>query len=427
MITEEVLRRPLVRPLLVWIAGILLQSTTGCSRGALLLLLLSLLVIIFAFVFSMCRRREVFSYDMRWLWGAAFLPLLLSFAMQRTALRMTESEEPKASSLTRVAREKQMRLVKPFERLRLTEEEKSVLATITLGYRGDMSRDVRQQFSVTGVAHILSVSGFHVAVVCGFLTMVFSFLPGSTLFRWLRYLSTMALLWCFVAITGMAASAVRSGLMLSFYLSGRVLLRRTDGYNTLAAAAFCMLAYDPLYLFDIGFQLSYLAVLSILFLWPRIHSLIVVRNPLLEKPWSWVAVAMAAQAGTALLSLYYFRQFSLVFLFTNLPLSFLSTYLIPAGLLYVLLPPATPGYGLLELMVEKLTHAMFWIVEAFSRVTQAALWYRIDGGFTLLGYASIVFFLLYIKTRRPKMLLTGLLLLLLIIIKLIVEDCLLPS
>ena len=95
MITEEVLRRPLVRPLFVWIAGILLQSTIGGSHSAMLLLLLSLSVIVFAFVFSMCRRMEVFSYDMRWLWGAAFLPLLLSFAMQRTAFRMAESEEPR--------------------------------------------------------------------------------------------------------------------------------------------------------------------------------------------------------------------------------------------------------------------------------------------------------------------------------------------
>ena len=73
-------------------------------------------------------------------------------------------------------------------------------------------------------------------------------------------------------------------------------------------------------------------------------------------------------------------------------------------------------------MVEKLTHAMFWIVEAFSRVTQAALWYRVDGWFTVLGYSSIVFFLLYIKTRRPKMLLMGLLLFLLIILKLLIVD-----
>ena len=93
-----------------------------------------------------------------------------------------------------------------------------------------------------------------------------------------------------MVITGLAASAVRAGLMLTLYLTGRVLRRMTDGYNTLAAAAFCMLVFNPLYLFDIGFQLSYLAVLSILYLQPRLQNLIVVRNPVIAIPWGWITV-----------------------------------------------------------------------------------------------------------------------------------------
>ena len=296
-----------------------------------------------------------------------------------------------------------------------------MLATITLGYRKDMSRDVRKRFSVTGVAHLLAVSGFHVAVVCGFLSFLFSFLPKSGFCRWGRYLSTLCLLWCFVVVTGLAPSAVRDGLMLTLYLTGQVLRRRTDGYNTLAAAAFCMLVFNPLYLFDVGFQLSYLAVLAILFLQPRLQNLIVVRNPLVAIPWGWITVTLAAQAGTTLLCLYYFRQFSLVFLCTNLPLTFLSTFLIPAGLVWLLLPPGIPGYGLLQLFVERLTHTLFWIVDAFSRVTQVTFQDRIDVWFTVLGYSSILSFLLYVKTRRPGFLLAGLLLLLFIFFELLIE------
>lgn len=102
--------------------------------------------------------------------------------------------------------------------------------------------------------------------------------------------------------------------MLSLYLTGRALRRVTDGYNTLAAAAFCMLAYNPYYLFDVGFQLSYLAVFFILFLVPRFKEWIVVRNPLLAMPWEWITVSIAAQIGTALLCFYYFGQFSDSFL-----------------------------------------------------------------------------------------------------------------
>ena len=361
------------------------------------------------------------NYELRWVWGAVFLSLLLSLSIQRTAYWQERGDSNEVSLLMELGGKGQERLLEPFERLNLSKEEKSVLATITLGYRKEMDREVRRRFSVTGVAHLLAVSGFHVAVVCGFLSLLFSFLLKNSFYSWLRYLLTLCLLWSFVVITGLAASAVRAGLMLTLYLTGRVLRRMTDGYNTLAAAAFCMLVFNPLYLFDIGFQLSYLAVLSILYLQPRLQNLIVVRNPVIAMPWGWITVTLAAQAGTALLCLYYFRQFSLVFLCTNLPLTFLATFLIPAGLIWLLLPVGIPGYGLLQLFVEKLTHTLFWIVDAFSRVEEAVFYGRIDLLLTILGYGSILSFLLFTKTKRPGVLFAGLLLLLFILFDLLIE------
>lgn len=420
MIIKEIQKRPFVRPLFIWITGILLQSIFNCSIISFLLIVIPTVFIAFAWLAPGIDVAGC-NYELRWIWGVVFLSLLLSFSIQRTAYWQGGRGESGTSFLMEFAGGKQGYLLKPFDRLNLSKEEKSVLATITLGYRKDMSRDVRKRFSLTGVAHLLAVSGFHVAVVCGFLSLLFSFLPKSPFYRWLKYLLTLCLLWCFVVITGLAPSAVRAGLMLTLYLSGRVLRRTTDGYNTLAAAAFCMLAFNPLYLFDVGFQLSYLAVLSILFLQPRLQDLIMVRNPIVAIPWGWITVTLAAQAGTTLLCLYYFGQFSLVFLCTNLPLTFLATFLIPAGLIWILLPAGIPGYGLLQLFVEKMTHTLFWIVDSFSRVTQVAFYTRIGLLVTVLGYGSILCFLLYLKTRRPGMLLAGLLLLLFIFFDLLIE------
>ena len=420
MIIKEIQKRPFVRPLFIWITGILLQSIFNCSIISFLLIVIPTVFIAFAWLAPGIDVAGC-NYELRWIWGVVFLSLLLSFSIQRTAYWQGGRGESDTSFLMEFAGGKQEYLLKPFDRLNLSKEEKSVLATITLGYRKDMSRDVRKRFSLTGVAHLLAVSGFHVAVVCGFLSLLFSFLPKSPFYRWLKYLLTLCLLWCFVVITGLAPSAVRAGLMLTLYLTGRVLRRTTDGYNTLAAAAFCMLAFNPLYLFDVGFQLSYLAVLSILFLQPRLQDLIMVRNPIVAIPWGWITVTLAAQAGTTLLCLYYFGQFSLVFLCTNLPLTFLATFLIPAGLIWVLLPAGIPGYGLLQLFVEKMTHTLFWIVDSFSRVTQVAFYTRIGLLVTVLGYGSILCFLLYLKTRRPGMLLAGLLLLLFIFFDLLIE------
>lgn len=420
MIIKEIQKRPFVRPLFIWITGILLQSIFNCSIISFLLIVIPTVFIAFAWLAPGIDVAGC-NYELRWIWGVVFLSLLLSFSIQRTAYWQGGRGESDTSFLMEFAGGKQEYLLKPFDRLNLSKEEKSVLATITLGYRKDMSRDVRKRFSLTGVAHLLAVSGFHVAVVCGFLSLLFSFLPKNPFYRWLKYLLTLCLLWCFVVITGLAPSAVRAGLMLTLYLTGRVLRRTTDGYNTLAAAAFCMLAFNPLYLFDVGFQLSYLAVLSILFLQPRLQDLIMVRNPIVAMPWGWITVTLAAQAGTTLLCLYYFGQFSLIFLCTNLPLTFLATFLIPAGLIWILLPAGIPGYGLLQLFVEKMTHTLFWIVDSFSRVTQVAFYTRIGLLVTVLGYGSILCFLLYLKTRRSGMLLAGLLLLLFIFFDLLIE------
>lgn len=420
MIIKEIQKRPFIRPLFIWITGILLQASFDCSLVSLLLIIIPLLIVAFSYLVPKVESGGG-NYELRWLWGAVFLSLLLSLSIQRTFYCQERGDSSETSLLMELGGKGQERLLEPFERLNLSKEEKSVLATITLGYRKEMDREVRKRFSVTGVAHLLAVSGFHVAVVCGFLSLLFSFLPKNSFYSWLRYLLMLCLLWSFVVITGLAASAVRAGLMLTLYLTGRVLRRMTDGYNTLAAAAFCMLVFNPLYLFDIGFQLSYLAVLSILYLQPRLQNLIVVRNPVIAIPWGWITVTLAAQAGTTLLCLYYFRQFSLVFLCTNLPLTFLATFLIPAGLIWLLLPVGIPGYGLLQLFVEKLTHTLFWIVDAFSRVEEAVFYGRIDLLLTILGYGSILSFLLFTKTKRPGVLFAGLLLLLFILFDLLIE------
>ena len=399
MIIKEIQKRPFIRPLFIWITGILLQAFFDCSVVSLLLIIIPLLIVAFSYLIPKVES-ESGNYELRWVWGAVFLSLLLSLSIQRTAYWQERGDSSETSLLMELGGKGQERLLEPFERLNLSKEEKSVLATITLGYRKGMDREVRKRFSVTGVAHLLAVSGFHVAVVCGFLSLLFSFLPKNSFYSWLRYLLMLCLLWSFVVITGLAASAVRAGLMLTLYLTGRVLRRMTDGYNTLVAAAFCMLVFNPLYLFDIGFQLSYLAVLSILYLQPRLQNLIVVRNPVIAIPWGWITVTLAAQAGTTLLCLYYFRQFSLVFLCTNLPLTLLATFLIPAGLIWLLLPLNFPCYEYLQHLVEKLTHALCQIVEAFSRVPNMTIYIPVDLWMVILGYCFILFVLLYLKTMR---------------------------
>lgn len=182
-----------------------------------------------------------------------------------------------------------------------------------------------------------------------------------------------------------------------------------------------MLAYNPYYLFDVGFQLSYLAVFFILFLVPRFKEWIVVRNPLLAMPWEWITVSIAAQIGTALLCFYYFGQFSTVFLFTNLPVTLLAMFLIPFAFLWLGYPVDFYGYDWIQKIVEGLVHGMVRVVDVFSVMPYATITGRFSFFEMLGGYGFLVLCLIYMKIREPKVLLAALTLLLIISVKILIE------
>ncbi len=406
---RELQRRPFVRPLFLWITGILLQLTFSYNYLSILFLLYPCLLLLSA-VFLNRKMGATCCYSARWIWGAAFACLLLALSVQVTEWK--QNRPAKQTAILQLAGEKQTELVDAFDSLHLPDEEKSVLATITLGYRKGMNRETRKRFSVAGVAHILAVSGFHVAIVCGFISFLLSFFPRYGIWKWLKYLSTLVLLWGFICITGLAASAVRAGLMLSLYLTGKALRRNADSYNTLAAAAFGMLVYNPLYLFDVGFQLSYIAVFSILYIQPMLRRCIVVKNPLLAVPWDLLTVTVAAQIGTSLLCCYYFGQVSSVFLFTNLPLVIIAMLLVPLSLLWLGMPHWLPGLEVLQQVVETLAGWMVKIVDLFSHVPGAAFTFRLDFSDMLIGYGILFSVMASIRKYTPKYLLLWLFLLL---------------
>ena len=165
-------------------------------------------------------KRQALDYASRWLSGVPVLLLLLTLSVETCYLR----ERYPASAFSawqREAAEVQSILVKRLDQLSLTDAEKSVLATLTLGYRQSMRQAVRQQFAAAGVAHVLAVSGFHVAIVCGALSFVTFFLRHRVWGRWIRYLLLLVGLWGFAFLTGLSPSAVRAALMLTFYLTGK--------------------------------------------------------------------------------------------------------------------------------------------------------------------------------------------------------------
>ncbi len=228
-----------------------------------------------------------------------------------------------------------------YRKYNITGDEFGVLAALTLGYTDELQPDLLKSYSATGAMHILSVSGLHVGIVYAVILFLLGFLSKNKRQKILKIILIMLFLWTYAFITGLSPAVLRATIMFSFVTVSAGMGWKSQIYNNIFASAFCLLLYNPNYLFDIGFQLSYSAVLSIVFFQPQISGWIFISNKLLKKAWDLVAVSLAAQLGTAPFVLYYFHQFPNFFLLTNLvaiPLSTVIIYLAIGLLLITFIP-----------------------------------------------------------------------------------------
>lgn len=193
--------------------------------------------------------------------------------------------------------------------------EQGLAEALLIGYKDDLDKQLVQSYTRTGVVHIIAISGMHLALIYGLLSWLTKPLARVS---WFRLLLILAGLWGFSLLTGGGASVVRSTVMFSFVVLGNVLKRKMSVYNSLALSAFLLLCYQPYWLWDVGFQLSYGAVLSIVIFYRPVYGWADLTHPLLDAVWKSMAVSLAAQILTTPLSLYHFHQFPVLFLLTNL-------------------------------------------------------------------------------------------------------------
>jgi competence protein ComEC len=213
----------------------------------------------------------------------------------------------------------------------------ALAAALLFGYRNDLDKDLQQSFSRIGAAHILAISGTHFSILFGMMYFMLSFTGNSRKGRFVKQLILLPLMWGFAFLTGFSPSVIRAALMLSIWGLGDAFFHRSFSLNTIAVAAFFMLLFHPLYLYDVGFQLSFLAVASIVVINPYLVSLYETKNLLIKYLWELSCVSISAQIGVLPLSVYYFHQFPLTFLLTNIllmPLAAILLFLIPVSLLF---------------------------------------------------------------------------------------------
>ena len=198
------------------------------------------------------------------------------------------------------------------------EVELSVLHALILGQQQDISPEILQNYRFAGAVHILSVSGLHVAYIYIFLNFILRFFPNNNSGKIMKLILLLFSLWSFALLAGMAPAIVRAVVMFSFVSIGKHLHRNTNIFHTLLASAVFILLCKPSFLFDVGFQLSYVALFFIVWVHPIFSNFWQPKNKTVKYFWEILTVSFAAQIGTFPLSFYYFHQFPSLFFITNL-------------------------------------------------------------------------------------------------------------
>ncbi len=198
------------------------------------------------------------------------------------------------------------------------KDELGIAEALLIGYTNDLDKDLVQAYSNTGVVHIIAISGMHLALIYGLLVWLFAKIPFINKSKIAQVVLILSCLWLFALLTGAAASVLRSAVMFTFIAVGKNLSKQSSIYNSLAGSAFVMLCYNPYFLWDVGFQLSYLAVVGIIIFQKSIYNWFYIKNKLLNEIWKLMAISLAAQVLTFPVCIYYFHQFPNLFLITNI-------------------------------------------------------------------------------------------------------------
>lgn len=236
------------------------------------------------------------------------------------------------------------------------DQNQAVAMALILGVTEGIDNDLLSAYAASGAMHVLAVSGMHVGIIYVIILFLFKPLKKYRWSPWLIACLSIFLLWSFAFVTGLSPSVLRAVTMFSFVALAKPLGWRTNIYNTLATSAFVLLLYDPYLIMSVGFQLSYLAVLGIVYLQKPLYNLWVIDSALGNWVWEITCISIAAQVATFALGMLYFHQFPVYFMVSNLFVIPLSTIILVGGILLL-------AFSWFTAIAELLGWALHWLIE----------------------------------------------------------------
>ena len=272
----------------------------------------------------------------------------------RIFLREGQYDLLKGCSLMNISRNALVfreKLIEILYRSGIQEDRVPLISSISFGARDEVDKETVQSFTNTGVIHVLAVSGMNVGLIFIILDFFLRFMKRWKLGFLFHTSAVLIGIWSYALVTGMSASILRAAVMFTFVVIGNAFRRNANIFNSLAVSAFFLVLWDPAIMRDIGFQLSYAAVLAIVVIQPLLYKRLYFKSRFLDKIWLLLSVTFAAQIGTLPFTLQYFHQFPVYFWLANLAviplvtcilylsfvvvfLSLISGFLPPFSLLY---------------------------------------------------------------------------------------------
>ncbi len=302
-----------------------------------------------------------------------------------------------------------------YDRLRasgLAGDELATAGALTLGYKEELSQELRQHFQVSGAAHVLAVSGLHTGILYGVIVWLLTLggrlrpMHENRIGRWALSLVVIAAMWGYAWLTGMTPSVVRAVVMVTIFEVGRMSYQRAFSLNTIAAAAFFILVARPTDLWSVSFQLSFAATAAIVLIVNKsIYRDVEIsryRNTILGKIGSFfggiIVVSIAAQIGTLPVTIHYFGQVSTYFLVTNLIVLPLATFLVPCSLISIALGGTVAG-----VLFSRITFALAWLMNHatgwIEHLPGSTFPAHAGSGMVLFYYVLLALFLLFLPKK----------------------------
>ncbi len=279
----------------------------------------------------------------------------------------------------------------------------AVGAALIMGERSQLSQEIKQAYSNSGAVHVLSVSGLHVGVLAIVLRFLFGWFGQNKKAQKLGLLLELGSIWLFTLLTGAAPATLRAAVMFSMIIGARAVVRQYNIWNILAASAFSLLCWQPNLLWDIGFQLSYLAIAGIVAFQPWIYERWSAPNVVLDYIWKLTSVGIAAQLSTGPLSIYYFHQFPLFFWLSGLVAVPLSGLVLMLGLSLFLLEalhiPAEWIGQILSWSIQ-LLNGLIVAIHELPQAVVSGFWWNAMATLGMYGVLTLVCMALYSRKLR---------------------------